>query len=38
VSVEAAKRDYGVALTATGIVDEAATERLRREMRAILND
>src|ERR1700720_4031574 len=38
VSVEAAKRDYGVALTATGTVDEAATERLRREMRAILND
>jgi N-methylhydantoinase B len=38
VSVEAAKRDYGVALTATGIVDEAATKRLRREMRAILND
>jgi N-methylhydantoinase B len=38
VSVEAAKRDYGVALTAAGIVDEAATERLRREMRAILND
>jgi N-methylhydantoinase B len=38
VSADAAKRDYGVALTAAGIVDEAATERLRREMRAILND
>jgi hypothetical protein len=38
VSADAAKRDYGVVLTAAGIVDEAATERLRREMRAILND
>ena len=38
VSVEAAKQDYGVALTAAGIVDEAATERLRREMIAAHND
>src|SRR6202047_2482389 len=32
VSAEAAKQDYGVALTAAGIVDEAATHRLRREI------
>jgi hypothetical protein len=38
VSAEAAKHDYGVALTAAGIVDEAATERLRREMIATRND
>jgi N-methylhydantoinase B len=38
VSAEAAKHDYGVALTAPGIVDEAATERLRREMSTMRND
>jgi hypothetical protein len=38
VTIEAAKQDYGVALTAAGIVDEAATEHLRREMIAIRND
>jgi N-methylhydantoinase B len=38
VSVEAATRDYGVALTAAGIVDEVATERLRRQMIATRNN
>ena len=38
VSVEAAKHGYGVALTAAGIVDEAATGRLRREMIATRNN
>src|ERR1700730_1449343 len=38
VSAEAAKQDYGVALTAAGIVDEAATHRLRREISATRND
>src|SRR5580704_7421520 len=38
VSAEAAKQDYGVALTAAGIVDEAATERLRREISPTRND
>ena len=38
VSADAAKRDYDVVLTAASIVDEAATQRLRREMTAIRND
>jgi len=33
VSVESARRDYGVALDAGGAVDEAQTARLRRELR-----
>ena len=34
VSVEAARRDYGVALGADNEVDSAETARLRREARA----
>jgi N-methylhydantoinase B len=34
VSLEAAKNDYGVVLRGTGIVDQAATVRLRSEMSA----
>jgi N-methylhydantoinase B len=34
VSSEAARSDYGVVLSAPGIVDEAATARLRAEMAA----
>jgi N-methylhydantoinase B len=37
VSVEAAKRDYGVVLTGDRAVDKAATEALRREMKAAAN-
>lgn len=34
VTVERARLDHGVALDATGAVDEAETERLRADMRA----
>src|SRR5712691_11123956 len=37
VSTEAAKHDYGVVLSAPGIVDEAATARLRSENSAVTN-
>jgi hypothetical protein len=33
VSAEAARSDYGVVTTAGGILDERATQILRREMR-----
>ena len=33
VSVEAAERDYGVAVTVDGIVDEARTKQLRANRR-----
>jgi N-methylhydantoinase B len=38
VSVEGAKRDYGVVIDADGGADEAATEALRAEMRAGRDD